>query len=735
MKAKKWLAWICAVATIAIIVRWLPSSASFSQPDGNTPLPSRQTPSKYNSAAQFINLNYASFDPLYRLPGIPTNFPVGTTGSSQETLYLVQFHGSILSFWREQISYLGGEIYDYIPDYAYLVKLSGHEANRVRALPYVRWVGVYEPAYKVSPTLLTKTGSTKLIVQAVSDVPGSSLLNAVNSIGGKVENLATFAGNNRPGITTFKGYQTMLVEINAGLLPQLAAINTVVWIEERPIFRFDNTDAAWVVQGKTDKEYPIWASGINGAGPNPSANAKIGTEQIVAVADSGIHLNHLDFNGKSYPNATILGINNLGAKYGSPDKVGEDSNGHGTHVSGTISGSGAASGGETPYNNGSHKGIAYGSRLYVQQLGPYLEFLNSGPANAVTQALNDAYKKGARFQSNSWGAWANGEYSEYSRQADEFMWQNRDFLGVWANGNSGPQEGSVGAPATAKNVLSVGATINAANFDTLAGFSSRGPTKDGRAKPDVTAPGSCLVSSITGSEEGYACYSGTSMATPVTTATAALVRQWYQYTLGYTTPQASLLKASLINSGDYMQSVGGSYPNNNQGWGRVYLQSIMQPAGDAKFSFADNTTGLNTGQSSQLTYTVTDSSQPLKITLAWTDAPGSVVAKTQLVNNLDLTITAPDGKTVYRGNNFNGQFSTTTNKTDKINNVEAITVQNPTAGKWTVKINAANVPLGPQPYSLVVRGMLDCTSSANGISGSTNSIVSNCHTNANRNIR
>jgi hypothetical protein len=106
-----------------------------------------------------------------------------------------------------------------------------------------------------------------------------------------------------------------------------------------------------------------------------------------------------------------------------------------------------------------------------------------------------------------------------------------------------------------------------------------------------------------------------------------------------------------------------------------------------------------------------------------------------LVNNLDLTLTAPDGKTVYRGNNFNGQFSSTGKQTDKINNVEAITIQNPPPGKWTVKIQAANVPLGPQPYSLVVRGLLDCSSSANRIADGTNNTVSNCHVNAGRNIR
>jgi subtilisin family serine protease len=735
MKAKKWVIGICIVVTIGIIVRWLPSAPYISRTEPNNQLPPAKSFTAYNSASRFIKLNYASFDPLYQLPALPSNIPLAPiTTPDQENLYIVQFNSAILNFWRQQILNIGGEIYDYIPDNAYLVKLTGDEVSKVKAQPYVRWVGNYEPAYKLSRALLSKTGTSKFIVQAIADEPGSNLLSAVGFAGGKVENLSGGLGVNT-GISNFRGYQSLVVDINANALPQLSAIKAVVWIEERPKFTFDNSNAAWVVQSKTGNNYSIWKSGINGAGPKPSSNGKIGTEQIIAVADSGIHLKHLDFSGSSFPNATIFGINNLGTQFGSPDDVGMDSNGHGTHVAGTIAGSGAASGGETPYNNGSHKGIAYGARLYVQQLGPDLDFLNFGPAQAVSQAMNDAYKKGARFQSNSWGAWANGSYTDYSRQADEFMWQNRDFLGVWANGNSGPQENSVGAPATAKNILSVGATNNGSNFDNLANFSSRGPTKDGRAKPDITAPGSCLISSITDTTNGYECYSGTSMATPVTTASAALIREWFQYTLGYSTPQASLIKAAVINSGDYMKSVGGSYPNNNQGWGRVYLESIVQPSGGAKFSFADNTTGLNTGESAQLTYTVTDSSQPLKITLAWTDAPGSLVANTQLVNNLDLIVTAPDGKTIYRGNNFNGQFSNTTNKTDKINNVEGVTVQKPATGKWTVKIQAANIPLGPQPYSLAVRGMLDCKSAANFISGGANNTVSNCHTNAHRNIR
>ncbi len=715
------LAFVCGILLA------LPASVSYSQPTQlNSAAP---TATDRPSAGGEIKLRYAQFDPLVKTPAAPAAFPVKSGSSSQSALYIIQFSGPIMLQWQAGVIAAGAQLYNYLPDYAYLARMSGAEASAVGRLSYVRWVGPFQPAYKVDPALFGKSGSAQLSIQALADEPLPNLAAEVAGAGGKLT-----AQPPTPAPTRvkrqgdrFSGFQTLRVEADLGDLPRLAAIEAVVWVGRRLPVAPDNSTAAWIIQSKQANQYPIWALGITGAGPNPSSGPTIGTEQIVAISDTGVYLNHQDFGGPTVPNATVLGITNWGTGHGSGEATGADSFGHGSHVAGTIAGSGAASGGETPINNGSYKGMAYGARLYVQQLGPGLDYLNDpNVTHGIIQLMTEAKQKGARIQNNSWTAPAFGEYDDLSVDADQFMWDNPDFLGVWSAGNSGSSSKTIGSPSTAKNILTVGSGSNSLNFDNLSGFSSRGPTADGRAKPDIVAPGECLMSVQTNTTNGYTCKSGTSMAAPTSAGATALLRDWYANQLGYTAPQAALLKATLINSGDYMGGVGGNLPSNNQGWGRILLQSVIQPPAGVKLAYADNLQGLYTGESAYYTYDVSDSSKPLKLSLAWTDAPGFVGATRQLVNDLDLYLTAPDG-TEYKGNNFSGQYSTAGGFSDSLNNVEGVTIQSPAVGTWKVRVHGFNVPRGAQPFALATQGAVDCALPLNFVTDTTDNTVTNCN--------
>ncbi|HEY86121.1 MAG TPA: hypothetical protein G4N96_13530, partial [Chloroflexi bacterium] len=82
----------------------------------------------------------------------------------------------------------------------------------------------------------------------------------------------------------------------------------------------------------------------------------------------------------------------------------------------------------------------------------------------------------------------------------------------------------------------------------------------------------------------------------------------------------------------------------------------------------------------------------------------------QLVNNLNLIVTAPDGSTSYLGNHFSNGWTTTGGSADTVNNVENVYIQNPVSGTWTIEVDAVNVPQGPQPYALVIDGAASSTS-------------------------
>ncbi|MGH7339438.1 MAG: S8 family serine peptidase, partial [Candidatus Rokuibacteriota bacterium] len=294
------------------------------------------------------------------------------------------------------------------------------------------------------------------------------------------------------------------------------------------------------------------------------------------------------------------------------------------------------------------------------------------PVVDLNPIFQQAYDQGARLHTNSWGdnenAPVQNNYSAASQDVDEFMWNHKDFQIFFAAGNSGPGAGSVGSPSTAKSAISVGATLRGTSAESMASFSSCGPTADGRLKPEVTVPGSSIVSAnndgnVATNNCGTLSLSGTSMASPGAAGLAALIRQYYAdgwyptggevSTDGFT-PSAALVRATLVNSAVSMANTT-AIPANCQGWGRVLLENALfftaQSRGlrveDAAPPFA---TG-SSGEDRTFTHTVASAAEPLKITLAWTDFPSTPAANPNLNNDLDLRVTGPTG-TLWLGNVF-----------------------------------------------------------------------------------
>src|SRR5881628_2529304 len=185
-------------------------------------------------------------------------------------------------------------------------------------------------------------------------------------------------------------------------------------------------------------------------------------------------------------------------------------------------------------------------------------------------------------------------------------------------------------------------------------------------------------------------------------------------------PSAALLRAILIASGQQVTGSGtvarsstDTWPNNEQGFGRVLLSKVLPiaAAGDAfRTQVVDGTAGLLNGDDAASTFHV-GTPGPAKFVLTWNDYPGTIGATKALVNDLDLEVTAPDG-TVYRGNHFApfaqaeslpaGPFDTT-------NVEEAVIRKSAIVGDWSVRVIGSNVPVGPQPFALVATGNLDAS--------------------------
>jgi subtilisin family serine protease len=233
----------------------------------------------------------------------------------------------------------------------------------------------------------------------------------------------------------------------------------------------------------------------------------------------------------------------------------------------------------------------------------------------------------------------------------------------------------------------------------LTGFSSRGPTYDGRLKPDVVCPGGHIRSALSfggGPTEcgagGVLEMSGTSMATPVCAGSAALVRQYFRegFHVGGArnlsaglSPAASLIKAAMIHGGRPLHTVAGQdslppgMPDNSQGYGLVDLSAVLRFE-DSGFNLSVwDREAVAHGESRAWCVAVPPQAGPLlRVSLAWTDPPPAPAAFRVLVNDLDLLVVGPDGGFYY--GNGRTQWDETHGPhaaVDSLNNAEQVGVR------------------------------------------------------------
>jgi hypothetical protein len=284
---------------------------------------------------------------------------------------------------------------------------------------------------------------------------------------------------------------------------------------------------------------------------------------------------------------------------------------------------------------------------------------------------------------------------------------------LFAAGNE--RDEGISPPGTAKNIITVGGHKNRYSGapDTMYHWSSRGPTDDGRIKPDVLGPGdgvrSCLSQEAENAQSGwsnnwYIEYSGTSMSTPAVAGAATLVREYLMEVANRPAPQGALVKALLILGAKDMGT--RNIPNNDEGWGRVDLVNSLVPDSDEGI-FVDDRNRLRSGQTREYSFDITRSGEPLKVVLTWSDYPGSSSSSQQLRNDLNLEVVHPNGQLTYKGNVFNSGRSITGGNWDSKNNVEVVLIDSAAPGIWTIRVKDDYHSGGRtwQPFALAVRGV------------------------------
>lgn len=289
---------------------------------------------------------------------------------------------------------------------------------------------------------------------------------------------------------------------------------------------------------------------------------------------------------------------------------------------------------------------------------------------------------------------------------------------------------SLSSPAGAKNMLTVGAVEDVVggyagpSSVVMSSFSSWGPTDDGRIKPDICANGVNVYSTGANSNTDYATASGTSMASPAVAGASALLYQRYRQTHSNVNPMSATIRGLIIHTADECGPATG--PDYAFGWGLMNTKTaadvISLDATSPNTIVEDTLT-----QGGMKSWNVnSDGSQPLKVTICWTDPAATVGGAVlnnrtpKLVNDLDVRVTR-NGVDYLPWTLNPDNPSAAAQQADNIrDNVEKIEIPAPAAGSYTITVtHKGTLTNNSQAFSAVMTGVS---------SGSGGSVALNAHT-------
>lgn len=660
--------------------------------------------------------------------------------SSQENVsyQIIQFKGNVTSKLRKQVEALGAIYKSYLPEDSILVKADASTIQKIKKTlekeieQIVPFVSQFKVDSEIRPSVFNNNHSAVFVIRTLGEEETEAVRRELNNFISVVE----YKHSER---TIY--FSAKFTDLN-----KISEIQGVEWVQLMPEMQSMIVDFG--IQEKISNPYSLESEENQSAGDYSDLtglesgteimnfqpaydNGYTGEGQIVTMADTG--LDSGDVNN-IHPDLTNV---SHGYAVGLFSDSWKDPQGHGTHVAGSVVSTGSSS-------DGLLAGGAHGAGMIAQGMwSPIMNNLMVPPQ--LSDLFEPAYNDGSRIHTNSWGSPRNlGVYDNMSAQVDDYMWKNQDFLILFAAGNSGVDldangvidEGSVSSPGTAKNALTVGASENEVfeggiqrpvgklrkenwpaspiaedmlsnDRNGIAAFSSRGPTRDGRIKPEVVAPGTNILSTRSSVKDAsvlwgayndnYVYAGGTSMATPLTAGAAAVVRQYTVDQLK-SEPSAALIKAMLMHSavdlfpgqfgfGD-TQELPTERPNVHEGYGRVNVGAATSLFQQETSKIIDHK-GISEDEEFSVTVEVANDGK-LTATLVWTDAPANTSASKTLVNDLDLELRQ------------NGELIASLG--DRVNNNEIIE-QDLTAGRYEVVVKAHRIidgNDGRQSFALVV---------------------------------
>lgn len=645
-------------------------------------------------------------------------------------LRLVQFVGPVKREWLERLRASGLDPIAYVPNNAYLVRAGSSATEQLLKASreggdFVQWEGPFVEEYKIHPGLRAamKEEGDREVTVAVQFARGRD-----GSPASDLEAAKRMASSLVLDSYDVLSFTNLKMRMSARRISELASLGDVINIEPWAAPELYDERSSQIIAGELSPDGkeargPGYLAWLQARGFASRFNFAIditdtGMDKGSTLANN-LHPDFLDAAGQS----RVVYARDYTSELDPGDGAG-----HGTINMSIAGGSNSSSSASMRDSSGFNYGLGVAP---FAMLGSSKIFQSTGRFDLVepySKLISEAYRDGARISSNSWGSGTNEytidsqEYDTRVRDAVPGQPGNQEIVILFAAGNAGAG-GRIGSPGTGKNVISVAASesfrkdgldgcgVENADADSaldIAFFSSGGKLNDGRMKPDISAPGTHIQGAasqhpdfdgggVCGQDFGkpyfpagqtlYTWSSGTSHATPAAAGAAALVRQ--HFVSRGQEPSAALIKAVLVNTTTYMtgELAAGDLPHPRQGWG---LMSTGRALDNQPKIFVDQTHTLSeSGQEFVLTGTITDPSQPFRVTLAWTDVPGLAVFA-PWVNDLDLQVVV-DGK-VFAPNDFSGDVSQSgAAQPNTKDNIESVWLPAGTSGTFVVRVRASNI--------------------------------------------
>jgi len=471
----------------------------------------------------------------------------------------------------------------------------------------------------------------------------------------------------------------------------------------------------------TTRASELWEGGSLGLGLSGEGYDKLGEW------DGGkVRTTHQEFNNTGTPRVTQM------------DNTSSISD-HATHVAGTLIAGGVAA---------DAKGMLYGGLLKAWDWNSDVSEMSAAAAGGL-EISNHSYSflTGWDF-SGSWTWMGNssisptedykfGFYSALSRSVDVVAFNAPNYLITVSAANDrgeGPSNaGQGGNPekdggddgydclpngySCSKNVLTIGAVNEVLNYTgpgdvVMSSFSSWGPADDGRIKPDVVAKGVNVYSSFGGSNSAYASISGTSMSSPNTAGTMALLQHHYQNLNSGSPMRAATLKGLVIHTADEAGPDPG--PDYMFGWGLVNAKKAAIIISDDQGQNAIDELLLEEDEMYSREINVPEGISELRITICWTDPPGLPVfpqldpLDPMLINDLDLSIDDENLNAYYpyKLNPLDPAAAATNDSKNAVDNVEMVYISQPDAGTYTIHVgHEGSLEGSEQAFSIIISGI------------------------------